>query len=97
MKTEKVHADSQEATAIANCFMVAAERFREHAETFRKLIDYTPPPEAFMQIHGDAARVLVLRFEAQAAEASRYCQMFQALDDESPVLIRYDEEQVEDA
>jgi len=86
--------DSREANAIANCFMVAAEQFRQHAATFRSLIDYTPAPDAMMAIHGPAARAMAEQFEAQADEASRYCQIFQALDD--MVIIQYDEERVED-
>lgn len=96
MKTEKIHADSREATAIANCFMVAAEQFRQHAATFRSLIDYKPAPDALMAIHGEGARAMAEQFDAQAEQASRYCQIFQALDDESPLVIRFDEEMVED-
>ena len=79
-KTDReVHTDTFDESSlstIANMCMVAAERFREDAKTFRALIDYKPDPEAAMQIHGDAARRMAEQFDKQAEEASEMFERF---------------------
>ncbi|RWI47583.1 MAG: hypothetical protein EOR15_13975 [Mesorhizobium sp.] len=69
---------------LANICQVAAERFRDHAEEFRKLVDYKPTPKhekgGVWQIdltpHGEGARLLAEQFDLQAKEAEEYAATF---------------------
>ena len=79
---------------LSAALMIAAERYRENAATFRALIDHKPGPNDLMQISGDTARNFAEQFEQQAAQASGYCQLFDAITDDFEV--EYDPELVED-
>lgn len=79
---------------ISNMAASAAEKYRECADTFRKLIDHTPDPDSMMQISGEAARRMAETFDAQAAQASHYCQLFSAITDD--FTVEYDETMVEE-
>ncbi|RWM86460.1 MAG: hypothetical protein EOR84_30575 [Mesorhizobium sp.] len=75
-------------TTLANICTTAAARFREHAQEFRKLIDYKPTPEheqggvwqIDMTPHGEGARRLAEQFELQAKEAEEYAAIFMDAD-----------------
>lgn len=62
-------------TTAANICTVAAAKFRENAEIFRRLIN-TIPVEGSMLPSGEAARRVAELFEHQAEEAATYAEAF---------------------
>ncbi|TPJ51770.1 MULTISPECIES: hypothetical protein [unclassified Mesorhizobium] len=69
---------------LANICAVAAERFKNHAKEFCKLIDYKPKANTGTTIdmipHGEGARRLAEQFELQAKEAEEYAAIFAEAD-----------------
>jgi hypothetical protein len=78
--------DDSDTSTIANICRSAAERFKETAGGFRKLIDHKPVEgeqvdeagRIFIDMtpHGDAARRLAEQFDRQAAEAIKFAEIF---------------------
>lgn len=79
--------------ALANICQMAASHYRDNAETFKKLVDYKPDPNAAMQIHGASAQALADTFTAQAEMASAFSQLFGAGES---MRLDYDAEAVEE-
>lgn len=88
MKT-KTRFGISESNTLANCCRAASDKFRENAETFRKLIDYKPHPDAMIQIHGAAAQSMAEMFDNQAYEAAYLASIFENCDD---FVVEHDEE-----
>lgn len=84
--------DEHDKGTLGNYLRVAAERFKEHADTFRKLIDHKPGPDDIMQISGDAARSMAEQFERQRAEAVQYAEVFENSQQILDILYEGDEE-----
>jgi hypothetical protein len=84
--------DEHDKHTLGNCLRTAAERFKEHAETFRALIDHTPDPNAMMQIHGEGARIMADQFEEQAREALAYADVFENADVIGQIIFEAEEE-----
>lgn len=60
----------REISTLSNICRVAAERFKENANTFRSMVDAEEPqPNEAMAVRGPAAASLADQFERQAEEA----------------------------
>ncbi|QIV65851.1 hypothetical protein Cp1R7AA1_029 [Mesorhizobium phage Cp1R7A-A1] len=102
-KAKQVYFDMSDVSTLANICRTAAERYKETAADFRKLIDYKPkaiattpdgPFEIDMTPHGEGARIIAEQFERQAQEAMQMLYVFDAAQDFG---VSMDAEDFEDA
>jgi hypothetical protein len=97
------HADQSE---LSNICRSAAERFKEAADGFRKLIDFKPiegeqvddQGRRFIDMtpHGEGAKRLAEQFDRQAQSALAYATMFDEVDS-IPDMVMDDDEDAEAA
>lgn len=72
---------------LAGALQIAAERYRDNAKEFAKLVDYKPTPDSFVQIHGQQAQNIVDDFTRQAEEASAFVALFNASEE---ITVKFD-------
>jgi len=76
--------------AMANCFTVAADRFKDNARTMEQVAATGGNP----MLTADAAKMLAAEFASQAQQARAFSQIFDALLD--PVELVYDQDPEDD-